>query len=380
MPSSITTLSPVCRGIAPAAAGIALLVAGAAYLPESRALPGTAQARDAALNAPDEGEALVLKIARRLERLPGRRLAAMSTEAAADTGTQSDTMPTDGLTAEPAPTPRPMVVLPSAGFGGKLLLTGGVSQIEGAAGGGLVPWAVIGGYGTSGQWGANVFATRLRTGDFGLDSYGLAVGINDRVELSVARQSFDTRAAGAALGLGAGFKFEQNIVGAKVRLLGDAVLDSDQWMPQVSAGVQAKQNLQGSVVRAVGARSDAGTDVYLSATKLLLGQGVLLNGTVRWTRANQLGLLGFGGDLSDSYSPQGEFSAAYLLSRQLAVGGEYRTKPNNLSFAREQSAWDGFLAWAPTKNVSVTLAYVALGDVATLRKQRGWYVSAQAGF
>jgi len=34
------------------------------------------------------------------------------------------------------------------GRSGKLLLTGGVSQIEGAAGGGLTPWAVIGGYGT----------------------------------------------------------------------------------------------------------------------------------------------------------------------------------------------------------------------------------------
>ncbi|TAN00662.1 MAG: DUF3034 family protein, partial [Rhodanobacteraceae bacterium] len=32
--------------------------------------------------------------------------------------------------------------------GGKLLLTGGVTSISGAAGGGLTPWAVIGGYGT----------------------------------------------------------------------------------------------------------------------------------------------------------------------------------------------------------------------------------------
>ena len=34
-------------------------------------------------------------------------------------------------------------------YSNKLLLTGGVSQIEGAAGGGLTPWAVIGGYGIS---------------------------------------------------------------------------------------------------------------------------------------------------------------------------------------------------------------------------------------
>lgn len=151
-------------------------------------------------------------------------------------------------------------------------------------------------------------------------------------------------------------------------------------MPQVSAGVQAKRNRQGAVVRSVGARSDSGTDVYLSGTKLLLAPGVLLNGTVRWTKANQFGLLGFGGDRNDSYRPQAELSAAYLLSRQWAVGGEFRTKPDNLRFAREQDAWDAFVAWAPTKNVSLTLAYVSLGDIATVRHQRGWYLSAQTGF
>jgi len=273
-----------------------------------------------------------------------------------------------------------LVVPPADRSGGKLLLTGGVSQVEGAAGGGLTPWAVIGGYGTRGQWGANVHATRVQTQAFALDTHGVAVGIDDRVELSLAHQSFDTRAAGAALGLGAGFRFEQDIVGAKLRVLGDAVLDPDLWWPQVAVGLQAKRNLQGSVVRSVGARSNSGTDVYVSATKLLLAQGLLLNGTVRWTRANQFGLLGFGGDRSNAYRPQAEASAAYLLARSLAAGLEVRQKPDNLGFAREQTAWDAFVAWAPTRHLSLTVAYVALGDIATVRRQRGWYLSAQAGF
>lgn len=263
---------------------------------------------------------------------------------------------------------------------GKLLLTGGVSQVEGAAGGGLVPWAVIGGYNTGGQWSANVHATRVETQAFGLDTYGVAVGVNDRLELTLARQIFDTKAAGATLGLGQDFKFKQNIVGAKVRVMGDAVLDSDTWMPQISVGVQYKQNEQGDVVRAVGAMKDSGTDFYVSATKLFLGQGLLLNGTLRMTKANQFGLLGFGGPNSNSYKPQAELSAAYLLSRSVAVGAEYRHKPNNLAFAREQAAKDIFIAWAPTKNLSLTGAYVDLGDIATVRNQHGWYLSGQAGF
>ncbi|MDR5767118.1 MULTISPECIES: DUF3034 family protein [unclassified Caballeronia] len=264
--------------------------------------------------------------------------------------------------------------------GGKLLLTGGVSEVEGAAGGGLTPWAVIGGYGTARQLGANAYGTYIRTQDYALGTWGLTVGVANRVELSLARQSFDTRDVGAKLGLGENFKFNQNIFGVKVRLLGDAVLDQDTWIPQIAAGLQFKHNEQGDIVKAVGAASNSGTDFYLSATKLLLAQSLLLNGTLRFTKANQFGLLGFGGDKSNAYHPEFESSVAYLLTKNVAIGGEYRMKPNNLSFAREQDAYDAFVAWAPNKHVSLTAAYVALGDIATVKNQRGLYVSMQAGF
>ncbi len=114
---------------------------------------------------------------------------------------------------------------------GTLLLTGGVSEIEGAAGGGLTPWAVIGGYGTAQQIGANVHGTYVHTQDFALGTYGVAVGVANRVEFSLVRQTFDTRDAGAKLSLGENFKFNQDIVGVKVRVLGDTVLDQDTWMP-----------------------------------------------------------------------------------------------------------------------------------------------------
>ena len=68
------------------------------------------------------------------------------------------------------------------------------------------------------------------------------------------------------------------------------------------------------------------------------------------------------------------------MNSHLAVGGEYRSKPDNLGFAREDGAFVLFAAYALTKPVSVTAAYVDLGDIATLRRQRGGYVSLQAGF
>ena len=82
---------------------------------------------------------------------------------------------------------------------GKLLLTGGVSSIDGAAGGGLTPWAVIGSNATDDEVGGSAYVTTVGTRDYGLNIYGAAVGIHDRYELSIAQQ--DTWAWPAAAGL-----------------------------------------------------------------------------------------------------------------------------------------------------------------------------------
>ena len=279
--------------------------------------------------------------------------------------------------AQPEPPPSRFDV-PGPAFSGKLPLTGGVASLEGAAGGGLTPWALIGGQGTRDQVGGYGFATFVRSQDYELRVAGAAVGLWDRVELSVARQAFDTRAVGAALGLGRGFTFHQTVLGAKVKLMGDAVLEQDRWLPQVAVGLQVKDNDRAGVLRAIGARHDSGVDVYASATKLLLAQGLLLNGTVRLTKANELGILGFGG-VRDRYEPQLEGSAALLLNRRLAVGAEYRMKPDNLAIVDEDDWADVFVAWAPGRNVTVTLAYARLGTVAVERGQRGLYLSLQLG-
>lgn len=268
----------------------------------------------------------------------------------------------------------------NASTGGKLLLTAGVAQLEGAAGGGLTPWAVIGGYGERDQFGANAFYTRVDVDDYSLDSYGAMIGIRDRVELSVSRQAFDTKQVGGALGLGDGFVIRQDTYGVKVKLFGDAVLEQDNPLPQVSVGVQYKRNDRSALVRAIGADDDSGTDVYVSATKLYLDKSLLLNATLRFTEANQFGILGFGGDRNSGYSPQFETSVAYLLDRRLAIGAEYRSKPDNLNIADEDNAWDIFVAWAPNRHMSLTVAYVDLGNIVIRDSQRGFYASLQVGF
>jgi len=264
------------------------------------------------------------------------------------------------------------------GFGGKLLLTGGVNTVEGAAGGGLTPWALTGGYGTADQAGGNVYATTVRTTDYRITSYGAVFSAFDRVELSLSRQAFDTQKVGGALGLGSGFTIDQTTAGLKVRVLGDAILDQDEAWPQIAVGAQFKSNDKGWLVKALGARDDRGVDYYVSATKLLLAQSLLLDATVRETRANQYGILGFGG-IDGHYHTQLEGSAAWLVNRHAAMGIEVRTKPDNLAAAHEGTAYDAFIAIAPCKAFSITLAAVDLGNIVT-RRQTGLYASLQAGF
>jgi hypothetical protein len=292
--------------------------------------------------------------------------------------------------APPAPTePMSAPTGPAVGAGpadpsfidsGRLLLTQGVSNIEGAAGGGLATWAVISGYGTRDGVGGNAHVTYVGLPGYSLRDYGASVGVFDRVELSFTREEFDTGSTGAKLGLGQGFTFDQDIVGAKVKLFGDAVYDQDSLLPQVAAGLQYKHNEQNAIIHAVGGKSADGVDYYLAATKVFLDQSLVVDATLRFTKANQTGLLGFGGDLNDSYKPEFEGSVGYLLTRKLVVGAEYRTKPSNLGFAREDDWWDLFAAYTLNKHLSVTLAYANLGSIATFKNQDGVFVSLQAGF
>ncbi len=265
-------------------------------------------------------------------------------------------------------------------MGGKLPLTGAVTNVEGGAGGGLATWAIIGGNATDAGVGGGVFATRLDLPHYRFHAFGAKLGLFDRVELSFARQRFNTQAAGAALGLGAGFTFGQDVLSAKVRVVGDAVYDQDRWIPQITLGVQHKIARKGAVIRAVGGRDDEGTDYLVSATKILLDKSLVVGGSLRLTKANQFGLLGFGGDRNRGYSLQAEASAGLLVSRKLLVGAEFRSKPDNLGFAREDDAWDVFAAYALHRNLTVTAAYADLGSIATLKGQNGLYLSLQAGF
>ena len=293
---------------------------------------------------------------------------------------------------------------------GRILGTGGVTTVSGAAGGGIVPWALIGGYGDNEQIGYTAFYTNLATSNYLLNAYGGSVGIDNRVEISLAQQSLglgntanflDTELgepAGSNVPLQNGTDLTQDIVGLKVRLFGNAIYQQNTWLPQVAFGVQYHRNhnvgLGGSanLLGVLGAKSN-GTSYYLAATKVWLdglwGHTTLLDVDVDATRANQNGLLGFEGVQNTRYHYEPEVSAGIFLNRRVVLGGEYRAMPQNQLLGdnatgnalSQTNAWkDLYVAYIPNKNFSITVAYAMLGHVATLNNQSGLYTSVTASF
>jgi DUF3034 family protein len=261
----------------------------------------------------------------------------------------------------------------------RLLATGGVTQVEGSAGGGIVPWALIAGLGTDAQIGGSGFCTEARLQKFDLKSCGVAIGLYDRVEVSYAKQTFDLDE------IIPGESIDVDVIGVKVRAFGDAVYDQDRWYPQVSIGAQYKKNQDfGFVPALLGARDDSDVDLYVAATKVYLAGPFsriwLVNATVRASRANQFGILGFGGDREHSRGLNAELGTAMFVTDAVVAGAEFRQKPDNLDSFAEQDAWDFWMAYFPSKHFSVTGAYADLGRIAMMPGQHGWYLSLQGNF
>ena len=259
----------------------------------------------------------------------------------------------------------------SAIAGSKVIGTGGATTIEGSAGGGIVPWAVINGYASSGQWSVTGFGNQVGVDDFSLRTIGAGFSYGNQLEVSLTKQTLALEAIGGDL--------KQTIVGVKYHVAGELLYTE---MPQISVGAQWKKHQNFELPQAVGALDDQGIDWYVAASKVWLdafaGRNLLLNATVRATKANQTGLLGFGSAEDNSYQLMTELSATIMLTPHWAVGAEFRQKPNQLAFADEEHWRDVFTAWFINKNVSLVGGYVDLGSIAGLPNQQGYYVAVEA--
>ena len=307
---------------------------------------------------------------------------------------------------------------------GKVLLTGGVGAIDGAGGGGITPWAVINGYGTRDGINAGVRYTFAYLPDYSLNTIALNLAFYDRLELSYSYNVLPTGGTFDTVGLilnainasdGAGIEpfnttIKMHIYGAKLRLFGDAVYNTQSFVPQVALGAFYKDNQNEELLRTLQANKAKDYEVYLAATKIYFPISTLFNVTARYTSANQTGLTGFGGGDRNKREVRFEASIAHLLNKRTAIGVEYAQHGSNLDGRSveiagldltnvteiigglglglgdtltqlNESDWvDFFFAFAPSKNLSLTFAYAMLGNITLTPDQHGFYASFHATF
>jgi hypothetical protein len=295
--------------------------------------------------------------------------------------------------------------------GSSLLLSGGVTSFEGTAGGGITPWALISGYSSKEEINGTANLQLLQIGDYQLTTAGVSVGIYDRVEVSLQRQSLDVSdgitsnvfslLTDGAVPTAPGTDIEQDIIGVKVKLFGDALFAEKPYLPQVSLGLQYKKNrdfdtslpipsgdvpLPGQgVPQIVGATEDSGLDIYISATNVWLGgafgKNLLVNLTARATKANTFGLLGFESANDDSYDIEFEGSLAIIPTPNTAIGIEWRTQSNRLGgLAEEETVTDFFIGYFPSKSWSALLSYVDIGNLPFETEANGFYLTVTANW
>ncbi|MGQ0697856.1 MAG: DUF3034 family protein [Panacagrimonas sp.] len=321
-----------------------------------------------------------------------------------------------------------------AGFynDGKVLLTGGVVTIDGGGGGGITPWAVISGYGTRDGVNAGLHYTFAYLPDYSLNSYGITVGFYDRFELSFTRSTLPTGGTFDTVGLVASLlagtsetgvepfntTIEMDVIGAKLRLFGDAVYTSDSIIPQVAIGGYYKDNKNADLLHTLQAQDNKDWEAYISATKVYFPFSTLINITGRYTRANQTGLTGFGGPGDDDRELRLEASIAVLVAKNTVFGGEFAQHGkaldnvgvnvngilvknildalplelidrlgvteldalNNTLTQKEDDWYDLFFAFAPNKRISFVIAYAMLGDITLTPDQHGFYFSTHLTF
>ena len=75
-----------------------------------------------------------------------------------------------------------------ADSGSRLIASGGITGFEGTAGGGITPWAFIGGYASKEEVSYSANIQYLSLSDYSLTTAGASVSLFDRIELSVQRQ------------------------------------------------------------------------------------------------------------------------------------------------------------------------------------------------
>jgi len=301
-----------------------------------------------------------------------------------------------------------------------------ILTIEGEGGGAIVPWAYTSNAAKDGGIGMPAASIWTWVSDsYTINFWPVAVSIGDRLEFGVAYQNLDIStlkddlrgdsfaALDLALG-GGGNRLDtklDNLQMITAHAKYQFVKESENW-PAMAISVSYKKaldvdelddNLTDSVraigggfaaapkvLKYMGVDDDDGFEVNLMATKLWKTKIPLLTAVnLRYTQANQLGFLGF----SDDWSLNPEFTLAILPEANVAVGVEFRYKPDELRSVNdylnangvagglrglddysfnEDHFVDFFVAYLPTPNLTIAAGVANIGNVVHRETKSIW--------
>jgi hypothetical protein len=163
------------------------------------------------------------------------------------------------------------------------------------------------------------------------------------------------------------------------------------WLPAVTAGVHYKLNTTvldidqelGGALRGIGIADDAGFDYTLYASKMFTAppRPVLLNAGVRSTQAAHIGLFGFT-DVRDFVF---EGNAVVLVTDRLAMGAEYRQKPDAYDeipglIGNEDDWWSLVFGYVANDHLTVSGGYFNLGQVLNRDENAAFALKAKYEF
>lgn len=235
----------------------------------------------------------------------------------------------------------------------------------------------------------NVSAHTLWVGDKDLQVVAATWTILRRIELgyavnrlAVADLNKDVRAAtGGTMNVGTDHIWLHHL-NARVNIIPENMCEK-MWVPAVTAGVHYKYNNNideinrdlGDALETVGYNDNDGLDFTLTASKTItsLPRPVLFSVGARASRASQFGLMGFGDDYMVSF----EGNVDVLVTDKLAIGAEFRDKPDVMGripdlVAEDDPWWDVHAAYFLSPKSSFYAVAGDAGGVANHRDEMFW--------
>jgi hypothetical protein len=164
-------------------------------------------------------------------------------------------------------------------------------------------------------------------------------------------------------------------------------------LPAVTAGVHFKYNYGiedinrrvGNAFDTIGYDKNYGVDYTLTATKmfptLAFGRPVIVTGGLRFSKASQLGLMGFG----DTYRPSLEGSVVCLPTDWLVLGYEFRQKRNPYGkipgLIGDEDNWHALSAsLIVNKHLTISALAGLCGNVANANADTTWGLQVKYEF